>query len=747
MDNLTRTLPRGAAQTTTTARTEQSQLTAEEIRLQQAHARSENWQRWGTYLAERQWATVREDYSEFGDCWDYFPHDHARSRAYRWGEDGLLGFCDRQCRLCFAIALWNERDPILKERLFGLTGPQGNHGEDVKECYYYLDATPTNSYVKLLYKYPQAEFPYEQLIEENRRRGKGDPEFELADTGIFSDNRYFDVLSRICQGRAERHSGSYHHFESRPGRRAVAPSSNALVPKYLVVGLHPRGLRSQTQNRIRSQRRRHRPARHARRHTTWRPTTGLAHTKQHYYSPITRPTRSGSSARQISHRTSKMRFTNYVVGRRVEAVSSNQFGTKAAWHYVLEIAAGAEVIVRLRLTAAGEATPNPFGGEFDQVFAQRIREADEFFATHLRAQKQLTVEEQNVARQAYAGLVCSKQFYHFAVKDWLAGDPEMPSPPSARLGGRNHDWPNLFNRDIISMPDKWEYPWYAAWDLAFHMLPMARLDGEFAKNQLLLFLREWYMHPNGQIPAYEFAFGDVNPPVHAWACWRVYKMTALKGCRDRLFLRRAFHKLLLNFTWWVNRKDPNGRNLFAGGFLGLDNIGVFDRSKPLPNGGTLEQADGTAWMAFYCATMLSMALELAADDPSYEDIASKFFEHFIAIIDAMNCLGGMGLWDEQDGFYYDVLNANGTTMPLRIRSMVGIIPLFAAEVLQQDVIDALPDFKKRLSWFTKHRQDIARHIAYFVPDTSNDKWPSTLASLTCCTLAGAAHSSSPLRTR
>jgi hypothetical protein len=385
---------------------------------------------------------------------------------------------------------------------------------------------------------------------------------------------------------------------------------------------------------------------------------------------------------------------------------------------VLDVPAGGDVAVRLRLVADEESAGKSFGREFDALFARRIQEADEFYSVQLPRQEFLSEEERRIARQAYAGLLTGKQFYHLVVKNWLEGDEGQPAPPPARQSIRNRDWHNLFNRDIISMPDKWEYPWYAAWDLAFHMLPMARVDGEFAKNQLLLFLREWYMHPNGQIPAYEFEFGDVNPPVHAWACWRVYKMTGARGERDRLFLRRAFHKLLLNFTWWVNRKDPNGRNLFSGGFLGLDNIGVFDRSKPLPTGGHLEQADGTAWMAFYCTTMLSVALELAADDASYEDIASKFFEHFIAITDAMNCLGGMGLWDEQDGFYYDVLNANGTALPLRIRSMVGIIPLFAVEILEQDVIDRLPGFKKRLEWFVKHRPDLARHITYCLSDAA-----------------------------
>lgn len=693
-------------------------MTAEEIRLQQAHERGANWQRWGSYLAERQWATVREDYSESGECWDYFPHDHARSRAYRWGEDGLLGICDRECRLCFGLALWNGNDPILKERLFGLTGPEGNHGEDVKECYHYLDATPTHSYTKSLYKYPQRAFPYGWLVDENRRRDKSEPEFELADTGVFNDNRYFDVVAEYAKA-----SPDDILIRITVSNRGPEAATLHLLPTLWYRNTWSWGCTHEgceVKPRIEADGNGGIIARH----TTLGTFCMIADTEGAAPAPQLLFTDNETNTQRLYGFSNpspyvKDAFHEYVVQGRAAAVSEHQTGTKAAWHCVLSVPAGGEIVVRLRLMADTEAAGKGFGEEFDHVFARRIWEADEFYAAHHPAQDYLTPQERDVARQAYAGLLFSKQFYHLVVKDWLQGDPEQPAPPAARQTGRNHDWPNLFNRDVISMPDKWEYPWYAAWDLAFHMLPMARVDGEFAKNQLLLFLREWYMHPNGQIPAYEFAFGDVNPPVHAWACWRVYKMTASRGCRDRLFLRRAFHKLLLNFTWWVNRKDPDGRNLFAGGFLGLDNIGVFDRSKPLPTGGHLEQADGTAWMAFYCAIMLSMALELAAEDPSYEDIASKFFEHFVAIIDAMNCLGGMGLWDEQDGFYYDVLNANGTTLPLRIRSMVGIIPLFAAEVLQQDVIDRLPGFKKRLDWFIKHRQDLGRHVTYCVSDASD----------------------------
>lgn len=684
-------------------------VTAEDQRLIEAQARISNWQRWGPYLAERQWGTVREDYSPWGTNWDYFPHDHARSRAYRWGEDGLLGITDRECRLCFAIALWNERDPILKERLFGLSGTEGNHGEDVKEQYFYLDSTPVHSYMKALYKYPQAEFPYARLVAENRRRGLQDPEFELADTGIFSENRYFDVtaeyakaapddlLIRITLANRGPEQATLHLLptlwfrntwswgdtdevsQSKP--QLAATSSGAIVAQHhslgqfrLVVANGPAGAAPEllfTDNETNSER------------------------------IFSFP----NDSRYV-----KDAFHEYLIQGRRDAVNQRGFGTKAAAHYTFCLQDGEQVAVRLRLFADLIAPAKPLGQEFESVFKQRIREADDFYAAKIP--DNLSDEQRRVARQANAGLLWSKQFYHYVIKDWLNGDPGQPAPPKERKVGRNHDWPHLFNRDVISMPDKWEYPWYAAWDLAFHMIPFARLDPYFAKDQLLLFLREWYMHPNGQLPAYEYGLSDVNPPVHAWACWRVYKMTGPRGQRDRMFLARAFQKLLLNFTWWVNRKDTDDNNLFSGGFLGLDNIGVFDRSKPLPTGGQLEQADGTAWMAFYCGTMLSMALELAQQDSAYEDLASKFFEHFVAITDAMNSLGGSGLWDEQDGFYYDQLHGDHCSVPLRVRSIVGLIPLCAAEILEEEVIDRLPGFKKRMEWFLRHRQDLAKHICY-----------------------------------
>jgi hypothetical protein len=686
--------------------------TAEHRRLQEAASRAVHWTRWGPYLSERQWGTVREDYSAHGGSWDDVPHDQARSRAYRWGEDGLLGITDRQCRLCFALALWNGQDPILKERLFGLTGPQGNHGEDVKELYFYLDSTPTHSYMKALYKYPQAAFPYAWLEEENRRRGKDAPECELLDTGVFREDRAFDVVVEYAKAAADdllirltivnrgpdgaalhllptvwfRNTWSWGRSGEGywPRPRLSRVDASTVLAEHASLGTYrfaaePLGAQAP-------------PWLFTDNDTNARRLFGVGNPNAHV----------------------KDAFHDYVVHGRADAVNPAGVGTKAAAHYQVRVPAGGQTVVRLRLWADAQRPTEPFGPGFDRVIAQRLEEADQFYAALLPAA--LSDEERRVGRQASAGLLWTKQFFHYSVKDWLAGDPAQPAPPASRRSGRNHDWPHLYNRDVLSVPDKWEYPWYAAWDLAFHMIPFARLDPSFTKDQLVLLLREWYMHPNGQLPAYEFAFSDVNPPVHAWACWRVYKMTGPKGARDRLFLSRVFQKLLINFTWWVNRKDLEGKHLFAGGFLGLDNIGVFDRSKPLPTGGHLEQADGTAWMAFYCSTMLAMALELARENPAYEDVASKFFEHFVAIVDAMNTLGGTGLWDEQDGFYYDQLHANGAQLPLRIRSLVGIIPLFAVEVLEEDTLRALPGFAKRMRWFLDNRQDLARHISYMAAD-------------------------------
>jgi len=684
-------------------------MLAEELRLRESHQRVSNWQRWGPYLSERQWGTVREDYSENGDSWNYLPHDHARSRAYRWGEDGLLGICDRECRLCFGLALWNGKDPILKERLFGLTGPEGNHGEDVKEAYFYLDSSPTHSYLKGLYKYPQAEYPYDLLVKENRRRGKFDPEFELTDSGVFDTNQYFDVFAEYAKGGPD----------DILIRITIANRAAVSATLHLLPTLWFRNTWSWDGTDRNSERKPRIDYQSDGSLQVDHETLGRFHfVVDNAGNPAMRQflfTENETNQNRLFGDTGDTRpckdaFHDFVIAGNASAINPEPRGTKAAAYYVLQISAESEVVVRMRLTAEAMIPDEPFGPAFDQVFADRIAEADEFYAARLTGVS--SNEERNVARQAYAGLLWSKQFYHYAVEQWLDGDSDQPAPPETRRKGRNHDWPHLFNRDVISMPDKWEYPWYAAWDLAFHMIPMATIDPEFAKSQLLLMLREWYMHPNGQIPAYEFGFSDVNPPVHAWACWRVYKMTGPRGLRDRDFLARAFQKLVINFTWWVNRKDVNGKHLFSGGFLGLDNIGVFDRSRPLPSGAHLEQADGTAWMAFYCATMLSIALELAHEDPTYEDVASKFFEHFVAIADAMNCLGKSGLWDDEDGFYYDQLLVNGRTQRMKTRSIVGVIPLFAVEVLEDEMLNELPGFRKRMDWFLTNRRDLGRQISY-----------------------------------
>ncbi len=684
--------------------------TPEHIRLQEDTARSKNWKRWGPYLSERQWATVREDYSADGTCWDYFPHDHARSRAYRWGEDGLLGITDRENRLCFALALWNGRDPILKERLFGLTGEEGNHGEDVKEQYFYLDSTPTHTWMKALYKYPQAEFPYAHLVQENRRRGKLDSEFELADTGVFDEGRYFDVFAEYAK-----HSPNDILIRVTVANRGPDAATLHLLPTLWFRNTWSWGCTHEgcsLKPRIRLDKEAGRLS------TTHDTLEKFFFSYETAEAPEILFTENETNTRRLFNFGEKDAFVKdafheYVVHGRTEAVNAKGYGTKAALHYVLEVPAGGSRVIQLRLHSEKETPPHPFGAAFNEVFDLRRREADGFYDSIGRAK--CTEVERQVVRQGYAGLLWNKQFYHYVIPNWLEGDPAGPTPPASRLQGRNHEWMHLFSRDVISMPDKWEYPWFAAWDLAFHMVPFARIDGQFAKEQIELFLREWYMHPNGQIPAYEFAFGDVNPPVHAWAAWRVYKISGRSGERDRNFLESVFQKLLLNFTWWVNRKDTQGKNLFSGGFLGLDNIGVFDRSKPLPTGGSLQQADGTAWMAFYCATMLSIALELAIEKgkirPAYADMASKFFEHFVQIIDAMNNLGGHGLWDEADGFYYDQIQFDHSAVLLKTRSMVGLLPLIAAEILDENVIQALPGFKKRFEWFLKHRTDLSRHIS------------------------------------
>ncbi len=686
---------------------------AEESRLAEDSRREKNWKRWGPYLSERQWGTVREDYSADGDCWNYLPHDHARSRAYRWGEDGLLGISDREGRLCFALALWNGKDPILKERLFGLGGPEGNHGEDVKEAYWYLDSTPTHSWMKAQYKYPQREFPYQRLVEENRARGRHERELELEECGAFDEGRYFDVVAEYAKAAPEDLCVRITVTNRGPEAARLHLLPTLWFRNTWSWGCRHEGCTVKPSLRDKS-------GGGATKLVATHPTLG---TLELYAAP--NPDGKAAELLFTDNETNMERlfgakslqpfvkdaFHRRVVGGELGAVNPGRVGTKAAPWYVLDLAPGASRVVKLRLLPAATKLPasGPFGAEFDRTFALRLAEADDFYAA--RTPARATAAERAIARQAYAGLLWSKQFYHYVVEHWLEGDPEQPTPPASRRTGRNHEWPHLFNRDVISMPDKWEYPWYAAWDLAFHMLPFARLDPEFAKSQLVLFLREWYMHPNGQIPAYEFNFSDVNPPVFAWAAWRVFKMTAPRGHRDRVFLARIFAKLMINFTWWVNRKDEDDDNLFSGGFLGLDNIGVFDRSRPLPTGGRLAQADGTAWMGFYAAHMLSIAFELA-DIVAVEDLASKFFEHFIGIADAINRFGGTGLWDEQDGFYYDQIEIGGKTMPLRVRSMVGLIPLFTAEVLEESVLERFPAFKKRMEWLLENREDLAKNITY-----------------------------------
>ncbi|MBE9193668.1 glucosidase [Gloeocapsopsis crepidinum LEGE 06123] len=685
-------------------------LTQEEIRLEAALKHEAHWRRWGPYLSDRQWGTVREDYSSDGTAWDYFTHDQARSRAYRWGEDGIAGISDNHQRLCFAIALWNGEDAILKERLFGLTGSEGNHGEDVKEYYFYLDNTPTHSYMKALYKYPHQAFPYTQLVEENRRRNRREPEFELLDTSIFDDNRYFDVFVEYAKHTAEdiliqiqvvnrgtaatlhvlptlwfRNTWSWGGEEIKPilqkfdhhGLSAIAAFHPTLGKRYLYC-------QGETELLF---------------------TENETNTERLFNFPNATYVKDG--------------INDYIVQGR-ETVNRDS-GTKAAACYLLNIGAGETRTIRLRLSDVPNLT-SPFS-TFDSTFSIRQQEADEFYQRITPFP--LSEDMRHVQRQAFAGMLWSKQYYHYIVEDWLKGDVTAPLPPPDPKRARNHQWFHLYSDDILSMPDKWEYPWFAAWDLAFHAIPLATIDPDFAKYQLDVLTREWYMHPNGQIPAYEWAFGDVNPPVHAWAAWRVYKIEQkIYGRSDRIFLERVFQKLMLNFTWWVNRKDVEGRNVFQGGFLGLDNIGVFDRSAVLPTGGHINQSDGTSWMGMYCLNMLAIALELAQTNCVYEDIATKFFEHFLYIADAMNHIGEMeaSLWDEADGFYYDVLHLpNAQQIALKVRSLVGLIPLFAVETIEPETLEKLPGFKKRVEWFIQNRPDLTRNIACMKSEGVGDR--------------------------
>jgi hypothetical protein len=673
-------------------------MAAERERLEQTAKKQKHWRRWGPYLSERQWGTVREDYSAHGTAWDSFPFTQSHLRAYRWGEDGLLGISDNHQRLCFGLALWNGRDAILKERLFGLAGPQGSHGEDVKELYYYLDSTPTHSYMKALYKYPQAAFPYEQLVAEGRRP-KSSFEFELLDTGVFHESRYFDVQAEYAKADAD-------DLLIRITVTNRGPDTAAID---VLPTLWFRNTWSWGRDGVKPLLAQSGPGLVQ----AVEPTLG---TYDLWFdrAPKLLFTENDSNAQALwgigeGPGQKKDAFHRAIIHGDGGALNQQAQGTKACGHYHLLLAPGASEVLRLRLRR--ESIHGDPAKDFDMVFAARQGEANEFYRDVHSGQ--LSGDACNVQRQAFAGLLWTKQYYEYVVEDWLQGDPGATPPPTGRKQGRNSGWVHLFNSDILSMPDKWEYPWFAAWDTAFHMIPFALVDAEFAKNQLGLFLREWYMHPNGQIPAYEWAFDDVNPPVHAWACWRVYKIDEKQaGKPDRAFLESVFHKLLMNFTWWVNRKDSLGNNIFEGGFLGLDNIGVFDRSKPLPTGGTIEQSDGTSWMAMYCLNMLRMALELAETNPVYEDIASKFFEHFLYIANAMNRAGNEGLWDEEDGFYYDRLQLpGGQKFPVKIRSMVGLIPLFAVETLEPRQIGRFPGFKRRMEWFIENRPDLAGNLA------------------------------------
>jgi Glycosyl hydrolase family 63 C-terminal domain len=680
-------------------------MTKEELRLKESDERTKHWKRWGPYLSERAWGTVREDYSATGEAWDYFPHDQARSRAYRWNEDGIAGISDRHQNLCFAIALWNGKDPILKERMFGLTGTEANHGEDVKEYYFYLDNTPTHSYMKYLYKYPQEAYPYEELIRENRARAKSEPEYELVDTGIFANNNYFDVFVEYAKADVEDIC-----IRVTVANRSARPAELSLIPT-----LWFRNTWSWQPS--------------AERPSMWA-GAGAIKTKSRELGNYELSFEGKPEILFTENETNFVRlyggsnttpyvkdaFHRYLIENDAAAVNPDHTGTKAGLHYRLSIPAQSEVVMRLRLRSAvaDARQANSFGASCDALFEARRREADAFY--NAISPPSLDDESRLIMRQAFAGLLWSKQFYHFVVKDWLEGDPAYPPPPPARKAGRNNAWTHLYNADVISMPDKWEYPWYAAWDLAFHCVSFAHIDPAFAKEQLLLMLREWYMHPNGQIPAYEWAFGDVNPPVHAWAALQVYRIEQRKngGHGDRDFLERIFHKLMLNFTWWVNRKDLEGQNVFQGGFLGLDNIGCFDRSSMLPTGGHIEQSDGTSWMAMYSLDLLAIAAELAAADPTYEDVASKFWEHFIYIARAMNHLDndGLSLWDEEEGFFFDVLHTpQGERIPMRVRSMVGLIPLYAAQTLEPDLLETMPAFKRRLDWFIAHRPDLTENMA------------------------------------
>lgn len=676
-------------------------MKSEKQRLKEIEEDNVAWRRWGPYVSERQWGTVREDYSADGDAWKYTTHDTARSRSYRFGEEGIAGICDWGQRLCFALSFWNRADPILKERYFGLTNTEGNHGEDVKEYYYYLDNTPTHSYMKCLYKYPQKPFPYRQLLDENRKRDRTQPEYELIDTGVFDEDRYFDLFIEYAKDSpndilikvtAHNRGPERAPLEIIPQiwfRNSWCYDKETPKPIIKAVGQNVIELEHMTLGRY----------------------FLYAHGKQEMLFCENESNQKRLYQKEDWKGYAKDGINDYIVDGDAAAVNPDNRGTKAGVCFTRLIPSGESAEIQLRLTDHWFEAPFE---EYEKVFQRTKKEADHFYA---ELQNEIgDTDLKSIQRQAIAGILWSKQFYYYDVKCWLSGDPGEPPPPEERKSGRNSDWKHLYNREILSMPDKWEYPWYATWDLAFHTLPLTLVDPGFAKEQLLLLTREWYMHPNGELPAYEWQFDDVNPPVHAWATWRVYQIDRNMhgGKGDRVFLEKVFHKLMLNFTWWVNRKDAFGRNLFQGGFLGLDNIGVFDRSKPLPTGGFISQADGTSWMAMYSLNLMQIAIELALHDNVYESIASKFFEHFLHIAEAMTNMAGkgLGLWDEEDEFYYDVLNLpDGTTESLRLRSMVGLIPLYAVETIEPETLEQLPRFRERMEWFLNHRPKLAALVS------------------------------------
>jgi hypothetical protein len=670
----------------------------EQKRLNDARENSVPWKKWGPYLSERQWGTVREDYSKDGNAWDYFSHDQARSRAYRWGEDGLAGYCDDKQLLCFCVGLWNGKDPILKERMFGLTNSESNHGEDVKEYYFYVDSTPTHSYMKYLYKYPQAEYPYRDLVETNKRRSREEFEYELLDTGIFDEDRYFDVFVEYAKSDPEDTlvKISVHNRGPEAAQIHVLPTL-WFRNDWTWEGESPKPVMSQVDgNKI-----------HAAHHLLGEYTLQCEGATELLFTE-----NESNNEKLWGHANAspyvKDAFHRYVISGETDAVNPAKTGTKAAAHYVLNVPAGGSEVVRLRLSA--KAAPNAFI-DFDKTFEARVADANEFYNRITPAN--LSEDEKRVHRQALAGMLWSKQYYYFDLDRWLTEHNAHPMMSTGKETSRNADWFHMLNSDVISMPDKWEYPWYAAWDLAFHTISLSLVDFDFAKDQLLLMLRNLYAHPNGQIPAYEWNFGDVNPPVHAWATLFLYRVESELGRADLRFLEKSFQGLMLNFNWWVNRKDPQGRNVFAGGFLGLDNIGVFDRSAPLPTGGNLDQADGTAWMAFYCVCMFEIALILTDYDDMYEDIAFRFLEHFIWITYAMDHVGGgdNSMWNEEDGFFYDLLRyPSGEAVPLKTRSMVGLLPLCAVMVFEGGTAAKHPRMMEAINLFIKRHPEVAKKV-------------------------------------